>query len=255
MNDKKIRECWEKFVSDEKYKKYFVSNEEVWYDNLDKVKKFIDTERKRPTQQSKTQNEKYLGLWINHQLKNYNKKTQIMNDKKIRECWEKFVSDEKYKKYFVSNDEVWYDNLEKAKKFIDTENKRPSKKSKHQDEKYLGRWITGQLNNYKKKTEIMKDKIIREYWEKFVTDEKYKEYFVSNEEVWYDNLDKVKKFIDMGDKRPSITSKNQDEKYLGRWISNQSQNYNKKTYIMSDEKIYECWKKFISNKKYKEYFM
>jgi superfamily II DNA or RNA helicase len=32
--------------------------------------------------------------------------------------------------------ERWYDNLEKVKKFIDAENKRPSRKSKNKDEKY-----------------------------------------------------------------------------------------------------------------------
>jgi hypothetical protein len=150
---------------------------------------------------------------------------------------------------------MWYDNLEKVRKFIDTENKRPSSKSKTQNEKYLGNWICDQLNNYNKKNDIMKDENIRDSWKKFVTDEKYKEYFMSNEEVWYDNLEKVKEFIDTENKRPSSTSKIQDEKSLGSWICNQLTKYNKQTGIMKDEKIYECWKKFISNKKYKEYFM
>jgi recombinational DNA repair protein RecT len=255
MKDKKIYECWEKFISDEKYKKYMMSNDEVWYDNLEKAKKFIDAENKRPYSKSKNQCEKYLGEWIYTQLKNYDKKTYIISDKKIRKCWKKFVRDEKYKKYFVSNEEMWYDNLEKVRKFIDTENKRPSSKSKTQNEKYLGNWICDQLNNYNKKNDIMKDENIRDSWKKFVTDEKYKEYFMSNEEVWYDNLEKVKEFIDTENKRPSSTSKIQDEKSLGSWICNQLTKYNKQTGIMKDEKIYECWKKFISNKKYKEYFM
>jgi phenylalanine-4-hydroxylase len=255
MSNKKIRECWEKFVSDEKYKEYFMSNEEVWYDNLEKAKKFIDEENKRPCNKNKNQDEKYLGGWIGKQLVNYNKKAEIMKDKIIRECWEKFVSDEKYKEYFMSNEEVWYDNLEKVKKFIDGDSKRPSSESKNQDEKYLGGWIGKQLVNYNKKTQTMSDKNIRECWEKFVSDEKYEEYFIANNEVWFDNLEKVKEFIDTEDKRPSKKSKNQDEKYLGSWISNQLKNYKKKTYIMKYKKIQECWEKFIDDEKYKEYLM
>ena len=255
MQDEKIRECWTKFVSDEKYKKYFMSNDEAWHDNLEKVKKFIDMENKRPSTCSKNQNEKSLGSWISNQLHGYSKKTHIMSDNKIRECWRKFVDDEKYKEYFISNEEAWHDNLEKVKNFIDKESKRPSITSKNQDEKYLGSWIGKQLNTYNKKTEIMSDTKIRECWRKFVNDEKYKKYVMSNEEVWYDNLEKVKKFIDKESKRPSITSKNQDEKSLGSWIGNQLNTYNKKNRIMSDEKIQECWKKFVDDKKYKKYFM
>jgi len=255
MQDEKIRECWTKFVSDEKYKKYFMSNDEAWHDNLEKVKKFIDMENKRPDSNSKNQDEKSLGSWISNQLHGYSKKTHIMSDKKIRECWRKFVDDEKYKEYFISNEEVWHDNLEKVKNFIDKESKRPSITSKNQDEKYLGSWIGKQLNMYNKKTEIMSDKIIRECWRKFVSDEKYKKYFILNDEVWYDNLEKVKKFIDTWNKRPNSNSKNQDEKYLGQWISHQPMKYNKKTGIMSDEKIQKCWKKFVDDEKYKKYFM
>jgi hypothetical protein len=255
MKDENIQDCWKKFVGNEKYKKYFVSNNDVWYDNLEKVKKFIDTKNKRPSSESKNQDEKYLGLWILNQLKNCDKKIHIMKNEEIRECWYKFVSDEKYKEYFISNEDAWYDNLEKIKKFINVENKRPSSGSKNQDEKYLGNWIGHQTKNYDTKTKIMKDKKIQECWKKFVRDEKYKKYLMSNDEVWYDNFEKVKKFIDKESKRPSSESKNQNEKYLGKWIQHQSHNYNKKTYIMKDENIQECWKKFISNKKYKEYFM
>jgi len=153
----------------------------------------------------------------------------------------------------MSNEEAWYDNLKKVKKFIDAENKRPS--SKNKDEKFLGSWIVEQSKRYNKKKHIMTDKKIQECWKKFIDDEKYKEYFMSNEDVWYDNLEKVKKFVDGENKRPSSTSKNQNEKNLGTWIYNQSTNYKKQTYIMKDEKIQKCWEQFIGDEKYKEYFI
>jgi hypothetical protein len=49
-------------------------------------------------------------------------------------------------------------------------------------------------------------------------------------------------------------SKNQDEKVLGSWISNQLQNYQKKTYIMKDENIRKSWEEFVNDDKYLEYF-
>ena len=252
MRDKKIRKCWKKFINDEKYNEYFMSNVEIWYANLEKVKKFIDKEQKHPS--NKNQYETSLGNWVSNQKKNYDKEVKIMNDKKIRKCWEKFVGDEKYREYLMSNDERWYANLEKVKKFIDKEKKRPFNTSKNQDEKILGKWVSHQITNSNKKNFIMSNKKIRECWEKFVGDEKYKEYFISNDEIWYANLEKVKKFIDKEKKRPTTRGKNQDEKYLGNWVSNQMTRYNKEIKIMRDKKIRECWRKFVSNEKYKKYF-
>jgi superfamily II DNA or RNA helicase len=229
--------------------------EERWYDTLEKVKKFIDVENKRPSEYSKNQDEKYLSTWTSNQSKNYTKKNYIMKDEKIRECWEKFIGDEKYKEYFMSNEEVWYKNLENLKKFIDIEHIRPSKNSRNNNEKYLGMWTSHQSKNYTEKNYIMKDTKIRECWKKFIGDEKYKEYFMSNEDVWHDNLEKVNKFIDKENKLPSRESKNKDEKYLYLWIYNQSRSYNKKTYIIKDEKRQKCWEQFIGDEKYKEYFM
>jgi hypothetical protein len=67
-----------------------------------------------------------------------------------------------------------------------------------------------------------------------VNDDKYKEYFLSNEEIWYDYLHKAKKFMDKNDKRPNSHSKNEDEKKLGSWIGNQLQNYKKNICIMKE---------------------
>ena len=42
----------------------------------------------------------------------------------------------------------------------------------------------------------MKDESIRKKWEEFINDDKYKEYFLSNEEVWDNNLQQCKYFMD-----------------------------------------------------------
>ena len=41
----------------------------------------------------------------------------------------------------------------------------------------------------------MKDNVNRLKWEEFINDPRYKKYIMSNTETWYDNLEKVKKYI------------------------------------------------------------
>ena len=57
----------------------------------------------------------------------------------------------------------------------------------------------------------MKKEDIRKEWEDFVSNDKYKEYFMDNEEEWKDNLEKVKKYINTNNKRPSAGNKNKEE--------------------------------------------
>ena len=255
MKEKEIYDAWTEFINDEKYREYFMSNEEVWYNTLKKVKQFIDKNNKRPKQQSKIKEEKTLGRWLSTQITNYQKKSCIMKEKEIYDSWTKFINDEKYKEYFLSNEEVWYNNLEKVKQFIDENIRTPINGCQNKEEKIIASWISLQIKNYKKKTYIMKDKEIYNAWTEFINDEKYREYFLSNEEAWHDNLEKVKQFMNENDKRPSDYSKNQEEKTLGSWIGTQNKNYQKKTYIMKEKKIYDAWTEFINDEKYIQYFL
>src|SRR3989304_2838749 len=105
MSNDTIRKQWEKFTTDDKYKDYFMSNEDSWIKTLNEVKYFIDKNSKRPTQHSKNKEEKTMGTWISHQIKNYKKQKEIMSNEKIRKQWEEFTNDNKYKKYFMSNED------------------------------------------------------------------------------------------------------------------------------------------------------
>ena len=91
-------------------------------------------------------------------------------------------------------------------------------------------------------------------WSGFINDERYKKYFTSNEDVWKESLEKVKKYIDENDSRPSTTSKIKETKILGSWIANQQNNYASKKQIMSDKTIYDMWSGFINDERYKKYF-
>ena len=109
--------------------------------------------------------------------------------------------------------------MSKVKAYMDEHKSRPSSTSKDEDIKKLGNWICNHLTNYKRTRDIMKDEEIRLKWEEFVNDARYKEYFISYEDAWYNTLDKVKAYMDEHNCRPSSTSKNKDIKTLNKWVS------------------------------------
>ena len=156
-----------------------------------------------------------------------------MKDPEIYTEWFKFMNDNKYKDYFLDNNNIWLNSLENVKKYINTHNKRPSCMCKDKEIKSLGEWIIHQISNYKNKTKIMKDSIIYNEWTNFINDDIYKEYFLDNNTIWFNNLVKVKKYIDENNKRPSSVSKNKEIKTLGTWINTQQRNYKNNKEIMA----------------------
>ena len=251
MKNKNIKLEFEKFLI--KNKKYIKSNTEKWYDNLNKVQEYININNKKPSESCKDKNIKKLRKWLSNQLTNYNK--DIMKDKKIKLEFEKFLI--KNKKYFKSYEEKWYDNLNKVQEYININNKKPSIKSKDKNIKKLGQWLSQQLTNYNEDIKlckyIMKDKKIKLEFENFLI--KNKKYFKSNTEKWYDNLNKIKEYININNERPSSKSKNSNIAKLGEWLSKQLKNNNKDIklckQIMKDKNIKLEFEKFlIKNKKY-----
>jgi len=250
-----IYNTWTEFINDNKYKKYVMSNEDAWLNNLNLVKKYIDENNKKPSYTNKNKDTKILGTWLSTQTKNYNKKEYIMKTETIYNTWTEFINDDKYKKYVMSNEDAWFNNLNLVKKYIDKNNKTPSAIDKNKDIKILSTWLLTQTKNYNKKEQIMKTENIYNTWIEFINDDKYKKYFITNEDTWVNNLNLVKKYIDENNKTPSYTDKNKDIKILGCWISNQTKSYDKKEYIMKTENIYNTWTEFINNDRYKKYFI
>jgi FMN-dependent NADH-azoreductase len=95
-----------------------------------------------------------------------------MKDSNIRKLYEEFI--EKYKEYFLDNNEIWLNNIKLCEKYIIENKKRPSSTDKNKDIKILGQWLSDQQKNYKSNKNIMKDSNIRKLYEEFI--EKYKEY-------------------------------------------------------------------------------
>ncbi len=167
------------------------NNEEIWMKKLEEVKKYIDKYKKRPSSESKDKEIKSLGIWTQRQQQIYKTKSNIMNTEEIYNKWTSFINDLKYKEYFLSNEEIWINTLEKVKKYIDDNKKRPSVADKDKQIKSLGNWISNQLKNYKNINEIMKSKEIYNTWTYLINDLKYKKYFLDNQTFWIDTLEKV----------------------------------------------------------------
>jgi len=106
MSNEKIYNQWTEFILKSKYKDYFQSNEEAWDDTFNQVKDYIYKNNKRPNRYDKDIQIRQIGIWITRQQINYKKKQKIMKNNKIYNQWTEFVNSNKYKKYFVSNNEV-----------------------------------------------------------------------------------------------------------------------------------------------------
>jgi len=231
------------------------NGEEIWMIKFNKVKLYIDTNNKRPSQKDKNVKIKQLETWIGTQLKNYKNKKHIMKNEKIYNEWTSFINDPIYKIYFISNEDNWIETLNQIKLYINTNNKRPSQNDKNVEIKQLGTWIGNQLKNYKNKENIMKNDEIYNQWTSFINDPIYKIYFISNENNWIETLNQIKLYIDTNKKRPSQKDKNVKIKQLESWISDQLKNYKNKKHIMKNEKIYNEWTSFINDSNYKIYFI
>jgi hypothetical protein len=141
----------------------------------------------------------------------------------------------------MNSQELWDKTLEKLKDFINLNEKLPRlikkknrKTEKDKDENRLGNWINTNKQDYKNKPYCMKEenKDRREKWKKF-TDE-FKEYLLTYEEEWDENLNKVIDFINLNKKLPRRigkknrkTAENEEETRLARWIHTNKENYEK----------------------------
>jgi hypothetical protein len=83
----------------------------------------------------------------------------------------------KYKKYFLDNETEWINKLILLKKYIDENNKTPSRTDKNEDIKILSAWFIRQRMNYKNKNQIISNEEIYNKWTEFINDDKYKKYF------------------------------------------------------------------------------
>lgn len=255
MSDPTIYSLWTDFITSIQYSEYFIDNITAWNNKLAELKKYIDTNKIRPSSSSKDQITKSLGLWTLLQTKNYPSKSQIMDNPNIYSVWSDFIGNPIYSEYFIDNNTAWNNKLAELKTYIDSHKERPNQRDKDTKIRTLGVWVCNQLNNYSKKKDIMKDPDIYLAWTTFVNHPDYSEYFIDNNTKWTNTLAELKVYLDANKMRPNKESKNQYIKTLGKWIGTQITNYTNKEQIMADPNIYAAWTDFITSQQYAEYFI
>jgi len=210
-------------LSDDKIQKleqitgWFWEQEDPFDDHYDKLKQFIETNKRIPSTNSKEPHEKQLGSWCTNQRKN--KKKGKISDYKIEKL-------EKFTEWFWDKKDPFDDHYDKLKQWILIHKKFPSCYSKDPHEKQLGSWCTHQRVNKKKgklsNKKIKKLELLR-YWV-WNFDDKFN-----------DSYEEIKKWILTNNKLPSIASNDLQEKQYGTWCS--TQRINNKKGILTDENI------------------
>ena len=229
--------------------------EKRWFETLEEVKIFIDEERKLPSGTSKNVNERKMKIWLYSQTQNYKKNKWSMKNKKLKDEWENFIQDPKYKQYFLSNEKYWFKTLNQIKRFIDKEGRRPnSMNEENKYERVLGQWMVTQGQSYKKKIYIMKKKNIRKIWKNLTNNSKYALYFGGKKNIWFSNFKKAKKYLDQNKKRPNKRSEDPYIKFIGAWLANQQTSYQNKSGFMKNLELKKTWEKFIQDPSYSCYF-
>jgi hypothetical protein len=246
MKNQNTIKIWEKFIND--YSEYFDNYESKWINNLNKIKEYINKNKKKPTDNGKDERINTLSRWLSAQQTNYCKNICTLKKEHMRKIWIEFTNE--YSIYFYDNDTIWINNLNKVKEYIDKYKKKPSRVDKNKEINKLARWISFQLQNYLKNQFIMTKDNIKKLWTEFLR--LYSEYFLDNETTWINNLNKTKEYININKKRPSEVNKDIAVNTLGKWISIQLKNHSKEQNIMKNEKIKNMWEKFIDD--YNEYF-
>jgi len=253
MKNQEIYDKWTEFINDDKYKEYFLSNKEKWLQILEKVKNFININNKKPTINDKDNNIKFLGRWLINQKTSYKyRKDTVMTNQDIYDEWTKFINDDKYKEYIISNEDKWLQILEKVKCYINNNNTKPTINDKNNDIKFLGSWLNDQFKYHKK--ENVQNQNIYDEWTKFINDDKYNQYLKSNEDKWCDMLNKLKEFMNKYNYKPIHSNKDDYIRQLGQWLYDQQRNYKNKKCILSNQLYYNKWMEFITDVKYKQYF-
>jgi superfamily II DNA or RNA helicase len=232
------RNNWEQIMGN--YKGLLLSNDEKWYVALDNLKKWIDENKRKPIS-FKNNEEKKFSTWMSKQQLCYDKNDRAMRDMDKREKWRIFL--EENKKLLLNADEKWYVMLDKVEEWIKINDARPLRTSENIEEIQLSTWLDAQRQNYKKNAYSMKDTEKKKKWENLI--EKNGNFMVDGNKKWYMMLDKLEKWMNKYNAKPSSISNNDAEKCLGQWLQNQQANYKKNAQTMKDNDKRKKWEDFV----------
>ena len=99
----------------------------------------------------------------------------------------------------------------------------------------------------------MSNSDIYKKWTEFMNNPKYIDYFKTKEETWFETFKLLKIFIDSNKYKPQKV-KDDFERKLHNWLSDQQSNYKNNKASMKNTEVYNTWSNFIKNSIYSNYF-
>lgn len=142
-------------------------------------------------------------------------------------------------------------NKEKLKeviKYINENGKKPSIYNVDENTKNLGNWIIDADKKYNLKNGYMSNETMYNLWTEFTN--KYNDSFLSNDDNWFQNFNKVKTYMDDNGIPPRRKNIDKNIQSMATWIVSQKKIFIEKTGIMKDSVIYNKWKDFADTPKY-----
>lgn len=221
-----------------------------WMERYNSLVEYIETYNKLPTEHiSNPMIIIKMSKWMSDQRLNYKTNKKIVSQNKhYNELFTSLLL--KYPLLFNSDEEVWYNNLNKLIEFIDKYNKLPCARGKTKDEQVIGTYKDHNTHNYKYKIHAMSNEIIYNDWSNIITCDKYRHLFTTYEEDWLVNFNKLKTYINENNCLPS---KSKDKSFYG-WISTQIQNYKKNVGVIKKPHLNKMWSTFMNDNKYRQHF-
>jgi DNA repair protein RadD len=226
-----------------------INNKDTWMNNFEKVKKYIEENKKRPSSESKETNIKTLGIWLSCQIQNFKNKRYNLTNENIYNMFDVFLK-EHNQIIFLSGTDKWLSHLAQCKEFIIKEKKRPNEDSKNLHEKKIGKWFSDQKLRYKKHEQMLKHPEIRKIFENFMEDPQFEFCFETKSEIWNKTLSTLIKYFDTNDEVPSY----KNDAILYKWLSHQKDDYNNGSLARTNE-YYTKWENLINHEKYRKFFV
>jgi hypothetical protein len=159
-NAPEVWETWRDALMNPKYKDALTSKtiselHDVWKMNLLEVCKFIDSNKKAPSNSAeKGTSELTLAYWIGTQKSKYHPRGVEFSKKGMKnpekwQMWTDTLADEKYSKHLVTNCvQDWKTNHMIMCEFIEKKGRAPSTTPQDPSEKKLGSWVGSQKLKY-----------------------------------------------------------------------------------------------------------
>jgi len=222
----------------DKLNKFKIGNIYIWCDKYDNIINTLSTIKEYDIFFKNKIKINEINFYNENNKNDLNKDIELIN---------KYIIDIKEYKIYT-----WDENITQVKEYINEYKKRPSHRDIG-DSKRIGNWLETQISNFNKKEYNMKDNNLYLKFNNFL--EEYKQYFIKKEDKWIENLEKLKLFIDINNKRPSEDSTDENIKKLGKWTTDQLSHFKNNTKGMKNVENNEIFKDFINNDKYKKYFL